>query len=207
MEAAQERSFQDLPSRASPIETDISRVESTVERDSRTDASLPNESGRELIGQRRQDQSAIVDEKNEEREGTRKRQADFPRPSREIAQENAAEYSSVSRRNTLGSETNASHATKRSESLAVHPGTEKSSPSVRPREVLNDFLRPALNEGSFQPVRRVPESRAPVVQIRIGRIEVRAVEPPVPASNKKPIESPRSSVSLDQYLRRRSQEV
>jgi hypothetical protein len=49
--------------------------------------------------------------------------------------------------------------------------------------------------------------RPQVVQIRIGRIEVRAVEQPVSVPSKKVVEPPRSSVPLDQYLRRRSREA
>ena len=80
---------------------------------------------------------------------------------------------------------------------------------MRSQEVLSDSLRPTLNEVSFRSVHGdmiapPTEARALVVQIRIGRIEVRAVEPPVPAPNKKLVEPLRSSVSLDQYLRRRS---
>jgi hypothetical protein len=96
---------------------------------------------------------------------------------------------------------------------AVQPATvERNPPSVRSQDVLSDSLRPTLNEVSLQPVRGemiAPPTEAgpPVVQIRIGRIEVRAVEPPVSAPNKKLVETPRSSVSLDQYLKRRSQEA
>jgi hypothetical protein len=85
-------------------------------------------------------------------------------------------------------------------------------PSVRPQDVFGDLLRPTLNKVSFEPARgemitAPTEARAPVVRIRIGRIEVRAVAPPVSAPNKKLVEPPRSSVSLDQYLKRRSQEA
>lgn len=72
-----------------------------------------------------------------------------------------------------------------------------------------DSSRPTLGELSAQTFRRTdPVSpvgeRPPVVHIRIGRIEVRAVEQAVPASRKRVVESPRSSLPLDQYLRRGS---
>ncbi|HSE59391.1 MAG TPA: hypothetical protein VLA99_11865 [Nitrospiraceae bacterium] len=88
---------------------------------------------------------------------------------------------------------------------------ERLRPSVRPQEVSSDSLWPTLGEVSFRPPHReetVPSvrERPPVVQIRIGRIEVRAVEQSAPAPSKKIVEPPRSSLPLDQYLRRRSRE-
>ena len=85
-------------------------------------------------------------------------------------------------------------------------------PLARDQEVSFDPLRPTMGELSFRRVHReetVPSvgERPPVVQIRIGRIEVRAVEQPVPAQSKKVVEPQRSSLSLDQYLRRRSREA
>lgn len=218
-ESSQAWSFQDLSSWTAPMETDISHVESTIERGRQTDASLPSESERELIRQRRQDQSGIFGEQSDEGETTENMQPD---PTHEVSGERAAKLvSSVLRPNTAVPDRRGGSATpitQRLESLlgmsnrAVHPDNGKSSPSLRLQDVLNDSLRPTLNEVSFQPVRGdmiapSTETRAPVVQIRIGRIEVRAAEPPVPIPNKKPVESPRSSVSLDQYLRRRSQEA
>ena len=82
---------------------------------------------------------------------------------------------------------------------------------VKAQEISSDPLRPTLGEVSFRRLHHeetVPSAgeRPPVVQIRIGRIEVRAVEQPVPAPGKKIVEPPRSSLPLDQYLRRRSRE-
>lgn len=219
-ESTQERSFQDLSSWTSPIEADISPAESDIERSRQTDASLPSESGRESIRKRRQNQPGIFDEKIGEGEITRKTQANPVRSTHNVSQEEAAKrVSSVPRSDTAVSErreTSTAPLALGSEVLPVmrsrevQPATLKSHPpSVRRQDVLNDSLRPTLHEVSFQPVHGdmiapPAEARAPVVQIRIGRIEVRAVEPPVPAPNKKLVESPRSSVSLDQYLRRRS---
>jgi hypothetical protein len=83
---------------------------------------------------------------------------------------------------------------------------------AKAQEVLSDPLRPTLGEVSFRRLyheETVPSAgeRPPVVQIRIGRIEVRAVEQPVPAPSKKIVDPPRSSLPLDQYLRRRSRET
>lgn len=93
------------------------------------------------------------------------------------------------------------------------PAAEESHPpSGRAQEGLSDALRPTVGELSFQHVRRevtVPPvgARLPVVQIRIGRIEVRAVASPILPPSKKVGEPPRSSMPLDQYLRRRSREA
>jgi hypothetical protein len=93
-----------------------------------------------------------------------------------------------------------------------HPvDTETQLPPVRDQEVSPDLLRPTLEEVSFRRPHREEAvlsggERPPVVQIRIGRIEVRAVEPPVPAPSRKIVEPPRSSLPLDQYLRRRARE-
>ena len=143
------------------------------------------------------------------------------RPARnEISAEGASELVfSAPRPNAVVSDRREARAvslTQRPESLpgmgdsVGQPAMEKSHPaSVRPQDVLSDSFRPTLNEVSFQRVRGEGAAppigvRPPVVQIRIGRIEVRAVEPPVPAPSKKLVEPPRSSLSLDQYLRRRS---
>lgn len=86
-------------------------------------------------------------------------------------------------------------------------------PLVRDQERSSDPLRPTLGEVSLRRLDRQQETtasvgeRPAVVQIRIGRIEVRAVEQPVPVSNKKVAEPQRSSLPLDQYLRRRSREA
>lgn len=223
MESTQERSFRDLSSWTSPIETDTSPAEGDIERSRQTDARLPSESGRESIKKRRQNQPGISDEKSDKGEITRKTQVDPVRSTHDVSQEEAAKrVSSVPRPDTVVSDRRESSTTPRAprsevlpvmRSREVQPATQKSHPpSVRHQDVLNDSLRPTLHEVSFQPVHGdmiapPTEARAPVVQIRIGRIEVRAVEPPVPAPNKKLVEPPRSSVSLDQYLRRRSQEA
>ena len=86
------------------------------------------------------------------------------------------------------------------------PGIEK---GMRVMPVLNHSLRPTMKEGSIQHIQsRVTGqpngARPPIVQIRIGRIEVRAVAPSAPASSKKDVEPLRSSMPLDQYLGRRS---
>jgi hypothetical protein len=94
-----------------------------------------------------------------------------------------------------------------------HPVDKEHMPSLAKAEGMSsDPLRPTMGEVSFRRTHReemVPSvrERQPVVQIRIGRIEVRAVEQPVPAPSKKVVESPRSSLPLDQYLRRRSREA
>ena len=83
---------------------------------------------------------------------------------------------------------------------------------VKAKQISSDPLRLTLGEGSFRGPHHeetVPSAgeRPPVVRIRIGRIEVRAVEQPVPTPSKKVVEPPRSSLPLDQYLRRRSREA
>lgn len=75
-----------------------------------------------------------------------------------------------------------------------------------------DPIHPTLGETRFHRMRgEVPAPTSgewpSVVQIRIGRIEVRAVEQPAPVPTKKVVESPRSSLPLDQYLRRRGRET
>lgn len=96
---------------------------------------------------------------------------------------------------------------------AGHPvDQENLRPSVRGQEISSVPLRPTLEEASFRRAYReetAPSAgeRPPVVQIRIGRIEVRAIEQPVHAPSRKVAEPPRSSLPLDQYLRRRSRET
>lgn len=111
-----------------------------------------------------------------------------------------------------------SHDTEQRESLpetssgAGYPEAKESlRPPVRGQAGSSDLLQPTLGEVSFRPLHRegtVPSGggRPPVVQIRIGRIEVRAVEQSASAPSKKIVEPPRSSLPLDQYLRRRSRE-
>jgi len=206
-ESMQEPPFQGHTSWTSPVETDISH-ESIIERGRQTEASLPSEWRPELIRQRRQNQSRLLN---------------LTRPSHEVSREGAAKLASpVHGPNPAVSdrrEASAIPIAQRSEShprardRAVQPTAAKSHPpSATPHDVFGDSLRPTLKEVSFQPVHGdvlVPpsEDRPPGVRIRIGRIEVRAVEPPIPAPSKKLVESPRSSVSLDQYLRRRSPEA
>lgn len=221
-ESTQERSFPDLLPWTAPIETAVSRVENIIERRGQTGESLPSEPGRESIRKRRQNQSGLLVEKSDEGEITKRTSADLARPLHEVSQEGAAELvSSVPRPNTALSDHAAGAAPRaqRSETLpgmrsrAVQQATVKSHPpSAGFQEVSSDLLQPTLNKVSFQPARgetitAPTEARAPVVQIRIGRIEVRAVAPPVSAPNKKSVEPPGSSVSLDQYLKRRSQET
>ncbi len=227
-ESMKKPSFQDFSSRISPIETETVHVESIIERDRQTDASLPSEPrrdefGRELIRRTRQDQSGLFGEETDGDEIAKKGLGYPYRPLHEVSEEGAAKFvSPVPRQNTAVSdhrEASAAPIAQRSESLpalrggTIQPATvERHPPSARPQDVSSDSIRPTLREVSFQPVRGemiAPprEARAPIVQIRIGRIEVRAVEPPVPAPSKKLVESPRSSVSLDQYLRRRSPEA
>lgn len=91
-------------------------------------------------------------------------------------------------------------------------GNEQLPSPVTTRPRSSDPLEPTLGDLSVRDVRREATAppvakRPPVVQIRIGRIEVRAVEPPVSAPSKKVVEAPRSSVPLDQYLRRRTREA
>ena len=221
-ESTQERSFQDLSSWTAPIETDVSHFESIIERRGQTGESLSSELERESIRKRRQNQSGLFGEKSNEGEIIKRTPADPARPPHEVSQKGTAELvSSVPQPNNAMSdhEASATPRAQRSEALpgmrsrAVQPATVKSHPpSVRPQDVFGDSFRSTLKEFSFQPARgemiTLPtEGRGPVVQIRIGRIEVRAVAPPVSAPNKKLVEPPRSSVSLDQYLKRRSQEA
>lgn len=227
-ESTPERSFQDFPSRTSPIEAENPHVESIIERGRQTDASLPSEPrrdefGRELIRRTRQNQSGLFGEETDGDEIAKKALGDPYRPLHEVSEEGAAKLMSpVPRQNTAVSdhrEASAAPIAQRSESLAalrggtIQPATvERHPPSARPQDVSSDSIRTTLREVSFQPVRGemiapTREARAPIVQIRIGRIEVRAVEPPVPAPSKKLVEPPRSSVSLDQYLRHRSPEA
>jgi hypothetical protein len=104
-------------------------------------------------------------------------------------------------------------AAPRTRNSADHPVDKEHMPSLAKAEGMSsDPLRPTMGEGSFRRTHReemVPSvgERPPVVQIRIGRIEVRAVEQPVSVPSKKVVEPPRSSVPLDQYLRRRSREA
>lgn len=70
-----------------------------------------------------------------------------------------------------------------------------------------DPMRPTLAEALFQrrhgegPVSKAMEG-PPIVRIQIGRIEVKAVHQPATAPGRKAVEVPRSSLPLDQYLRR-----
>lgn len=82
---------------------------------------------------------------------------------------------------------------------------QQKGPSVDP-------IRPTLRETLFHRMRSEgPVSTAveqpPVVQIRIGRIEVKAFHPSATAPVRKVLEPPRSSLPLDQYLRRRVRET
>lgn len=224
-ESAQKPSFQDFLSRISPIETEAVHVESIIERGRQTDASLPSEPRRdeygcELIRRTRQNQSGLFGEETDGEEIAKKTLGDPSRPLHEVSEEGAAKLvSHVPRPNTAVSDHHEASAAPIAESLpALHGGAiqpaavESHPPSARLQDVPSDLIRPTLREVSFQPVRGeiiAPphEARAPIVQIRIGRIEVRAVEPPVPAPSKKLVEPSRSSVSLDQYLSRRSPEA
>ncbi|HJT94872.1 MAG TPA: hypothetical protein VJ777_23545, partial [Mycobacterium sp.] len=89
------------------------------------------------------------------------------------------------------------------------PGIEKGMQVMPQQEVLNHSLRPTMKEGSIQHIQsratgQPNGARPPIVQIRIGRIEVRAVAPPAQVLSKKNVEPLRSSMPLDQYLGRRS---
>jgi hypothetical protein len=75
-----------------------------------------------------------------------------------------------------------------------------------------DTMRPTLAEALFQRTHgEGPVSRAmdgpPIVRIQIGRIEVKAVHQPATAPGRKVAEAPRSSLPLDQYLRRGLREI
>ena len=213
-ESMEERSFKDFMSCTSPIETDISHIENIIDRGRQTD-------GLEWLRKRPQSQSGLFGEKIVEAEITMKTPSDPARPPHEVSQDGGVKLAlSVLGPNTTLSddpEASASPMAQPSKALsgmrgrAVQPAAVKSRPSSEGRQgVFSDSLRPTLKGGSFHPVRGemiMPptEARAPVVQIRIGRIEVRAVEPSAPS--KKLSESPRSSLSLGQYLRRRSPEA
>lgn len=89
------------------------------------------------------------------------------------------------------------------------PGIEKGVRVMSQQEIVSHSLRPTMKDGSIQHVQsratgQPNGARPPIVQIRIGRIEVRAVAPPAPALSKKNVEPLRSSMPLDQYLGRRS---
>jgi len=65
-------------------------------------------------------------------------------------------------------------------------------------------LRPRVDvaeRGPF-PTRREEAAPAPIIQVSIGRIEVRATPPPAQAPRPRP--SAPSAVSLEDYLRQRS---
>lgn len=89
------------------------------------------------------------------------------------------------------------------------PGIEQGVQGMPQQEIVRQSFRPTMKEGSMQHVQsratgQPSGAQPPIVQIRIGRIEVRAVAPPAPALNKKNVEPLRSSMPLDQYLGRRS---
>jgi len=227
-----DRLFQDPSSLTSLPETNGPRIEGVIERGRQTGASLPSEPERELIRQRRQNDPGIYGEKNGEGDVAKEAPVGTARPSvdstqvsgrsnsvrpkrQEISPEGASELVFSDPRPNGGvsdrREARADSLTQRPESLPGMGDSVSQPVSVRPQDVVSDSFRPTLNEVSFQRVRgegAAPPigARPPVVQIRIGRIEVRAVEPPVPAPSKKFVEPPRSSLSLDQYLRRRSPE-
>jgi hypothetical protein len=227
-----DRLFQDPSSLTSLPKTNGPRIEGVIERGRQTGVSLPSEPERELIRQRRQNDPGIYGEKNGEGDVAKEAPVGTARPSvdstqvsgrsnsvrpkrQEISPEGASELVlSDPRPNGVVSdrrEARADSLTQRPESLPGMGDSVSQPASVRPQDVVSDSFWPTLNEVSFQRVRgegAAPPigARPPVVQIRIGRIEVRAVEPPVPAPSKKFVEPPRSSLSLDQYLRRRSPE-
>ncbi|MGC4095984.1 MAG: hypothetical protein QM706_02620 [Nitrospira sp.] len=94
-------------------------------------------------------------------------------------------------------------------SAIAHPGAEKGMRVMPQQEIVSHSLRPTMKEGSIQHVQSRAAgqpigARPPIVQIRIGRIEVRAVAPPASLLSKKNVEPRRSSMPLDQYLGRRS---
>ncbi|MFY4727432.1 hypothetical protein, partial [Nitrospira sp. BLG_2] len=119
-------SSQDFSSRISPIETETVHVESIIERDRQTDASLPSEPrrdefGRELIRRTRQDQSGLFGEETDGDEIAKKALGYPYRPLHEVSEEGAAKFvSPVPRQNTAVSdhrEANAAPIAQRSESL------------------------------------------------------------------------------------------
>ena len=81
------------------------------------------------------------------------------------------------------------------------PGAQARSPEppVRPR-VATEAPRPE------PPARRASAAEPPVIRVRIGRVEVRAVPPP-----QRPAPPPRAAprrpaLTLDDYLKQRSEE-
>lgn len=94
------------------------------------------------------------------------------------------------------------------ESFVAMPGRRAeqmtASASVQTHPTLGEMLLYRMRgEGSPSTAMEQP----PVVKIHIGRIEVKALHPPTTVPSRKSGEAPRSSLSLDQYLRRRVRET
>jgi hypothetical protein len=222
-----ERPVQGPLSRPSPIGTDVRPLEEAIQRGRQNDVSVSNEAGRQSIEQRRRNQSGNSGERQTGAVHRQVEAAQVPDDSgrsRSIGRTVRVEgvvgsVDPVLRRDVTsldGREAPATSMTQRSEFLpgisdsTDQPTTVKNHPSARrPPEVLSNSLRPTMREVSGRQVRGEATgqpigARPPVVRIHIGRIEVRAVSPPAPASSKRLVEQPRSSMPLDQYLRRRS---
>lgn len=164
---------------------------------------------------------AVVAPRSADRHQTVSRSVAIPHPAREVSPEEArtasderhatiASFEGPTRR--AGLEPEAPNP-----SFGMGDGDDRPVEKDRPRSRVRtqgmplDPMEPILGEASFRhPSREATEpsvvERPPVVRIRIGRIEVRAVEQPALVPGKKISEPPRSSVPLDQYLRRRSRE-
>jgi hypothetical protein len=88
----------------------------------------------------------------------------------------------------------------RSRALAAALGAEMPSSTVsgpEPREVISGHPPPPASGASEE-----GGAAGPVIQVTIGRIEVRAVTPPAPARSAPARPSP--APSLDEYLKRRN---
>jgi len=92
---------------------------------------------------------------------------------------------------------------------AVEPGRTLPAPGAETRAALSGRLVPVGAPETVAPLGperlapRQEESGAPVIRVTIGRVDVRAVLPPEPASKAAPLR-PAPRLSLDDYLKRQN---
>jgi hypothetical protein len=231
------RSFEDAPPRTCPPMTDVGLTEDDVQPGGQTDTHPRKDHSGRSIEVRRPARRGISGVRINEVDVTEDEDVLAPRRpmdptqvfrhssairpvSHEVPlQERDGAVAQAAQGNVASPERPGLSTSQKAEQLEFLPGKrsgaeakESVRPSVRAQEVSSDPLRLTLGEVSFRRVHReatVPSEgdRPPVVQIRIGRIEVRAVEQPVPAPTKKLVEPQRSSLTLDQYLKRRFREA
>jgi hypothetical protein len=80
---------------------------------------------------------------------------------------------------------------------AIHPGDAPAA-SAAASTAARQLPRRAARE------RPLPGAPAPVIQVTIGRLEVRAMPAPAPGSRKQAAPAPRGAPTLEEYLRQRS---